>query len=67
MKKWEYKIVDSKDIAGGGVFKGTPRENIEAYLTKLGDDGWEVFNLHFKELEKHYEFYGVARREATAG
>ena len=63
MSKWEYRIVDSKDIEGGGVFKGTPRENIEAYLTALGNDGWEIFHLQFNHVEQRYEFYGIAKRE----
>ncbi len=36
MKKWEYMIVDSKDVPGGGVFKGKDRSEVDAYLNQLG-------------------------------
>ena len=45
MKKWEYRIVDSKDVRGGGVFKGKERTDVEAYLNEFGRDGWEIINL----------------------
>ena len=66
MKKWEYKIVDSKDVRGGGVFKGKARTDVEAYLNELGGDGWEIINLDFRELGNRFEFSGVARRDVTA-
>ena len=63
MSKWEYRILDSKDIEGGGIFKGTPRENTEAYLTALGNDRWEICHLQFNHVEQRYKFYGIAKRE----
>ncbi len=66
MKTWEYKIVDSKDVPGGGVFKGKARSDVEAYLNELGRGGWEIINLDFRELEKRLEFSGIAKRESTA-
>ena len=66
MTKWEYKIVDSKDVSGGGIFKGKARADVEAYLNGLGKDGWEIINLDFRELENRFEFSGVAKREVTA-
>jgi len=66
MKKWEYKIVDSKDVPGGGVFEGKDRQEIEAYLNQLGQDGWQIINLDFRELENRFEFSGVAKRETIA-
>jgi len=63
MNKWEYRIVDSSDIEGGSLFKGTPRENVEAYLNKLGSDGWEIFHLQFNHVEQRYKFYGIAKRQ----
>ncbi|MBN1854936.1 MAG: DUF4177 domain-containing protein [Pirellulales bacterium] len=45
MKKWEYKIVDSKDVAGGGIFKGKDRSEVDKYLNDLGEKGWEIVNL----------------------
>ncbi len=67
MKEWEYKIVDSKDVGGGGVFKGKERTDVEAYLNELGKDGWDITNLDFREIELfRFEFSGIARREVTA-
>ena len=62
MGEWEYSIVDSKDIEGSGLFKGTSRETIEAYLTDLDNDGWEIFHLQFTYVDL-YRFCGVAKRE----
>ncbi len=59
---WEYKIIDSADVASGGMFKGRKREDIEVYLNELGNEGWEIINLDFRELEGRAEFVGVARR-----
>ena len=66
MKKWEYKIVDSKDVAKGGIFKGKNRTDVETYLSSVGGDGWEIINLDFRELEDRFEFSGVAKREVIA-
>lgn len=65
MKKWEYRILDSKDVAGGGIFKGKDRADVETYLNQIGNDGWEVINLDFRELEGRFEFTGVAKRESA--
>lgn len=63
MKKWEYMIVDSQEIPGGGIFKGKDRSDINNFLNKLGEEGWEIINLDFRELERRSEFTGVAKRE----
>ena len=64
MKKWEYKIIDTKDVPGGGVFKGKSRDAIETYLNELGAQGWEILNLDALELQGHHlTFLGVAKRE----
>jgi len=63
MGRWEYKIVDSKDVRGGGVFRGKARPDVEAYLNELGRDGWEIINLGFRELGNRFDFTGVARRQ----
>ena len=65
MRKWEYKIVDSKDVPGGGIFTGKARSDVDIYLSSLGKDGWEIINLDFRELESRFEFSGVAKREIT--
>ena len=64
MKKWEYRILDYRDIKKGtGLLKGPPREEVEAYMATLGNEGWEIVNLHFNHFEFQYSFYGVAKRE----
>ena len=64
MKKWEYKIIDTKDVPGGGFLKGKSRDAIEAYLNDLGGQGWEIVNLDALEWQgDHLTFLGVARRE----
>lgn len=62
MKKFEYKILDSKDVATAGLFKGRKREDVESYLSSLGSEGWEIINLDFRELEGRLEFAGIAKR-----
>ncbi len=66
MTKWEYKIVDAKDVSGGGIFKGKDRADLQTYLNGFGKDGWEIINLDFLELGNRFEFSGVAKREVTA-
>ncbi len=63
MKKWEYRIIDTEAVPGGGVFKGESRQAVEAYLNELGQQGWEVVNIDVLELEGRMEFVGVAKRE----
>jgi hypothetical protein len=63
MKKWEYKLVDSKDVPSEGIFKGRNREALEAYLNELGAQGWELINIDSLALEGRSEFVGVAKRE----
>ncbi|RMH63370.1 MAG: DUF4177 domain-containing protein [Calditrichaeota bacterium] len=63
MKKYEYKIIDSKDVSSAGLFKGRKREDLESYLASLGSDGWEIINLDFRELEGRLEFVGIAKRK----
>ncbi len=66
MRKFEYKIIDSKDVASAGLFKGRQRADVEAYLCTLGEDGWEIINMDFRELEGRLEFAGVAKRQINA-
>lgn len=61
--KWEYRLFDSKDVKRDGLLKGKSRESIERYLNKLGDEGWEVVNITFRELESRSSFTGVAKRQ----
>ena len=63
MKKWEYKIVNSKDVSRKGVFRGRNREELEEYLNNLGEDGWEIVNIDSHKLEGRTSFVGLAKRE----
>lgn len=63
MKTWEYRFIDTKEVPGGGIFKGKSREAVEAYLNELGQQGWEIVNIDALELEGRMEFVGVAKRE----
>ncbi len=63
MKKFTYKVIDSRDVATGGLFKGRKREDVEQYLNSLGAQGWELVNVDFRELEGALEFGGVMKRE----
>lgn len=64
MKKYKYKIVDTRDVASAGLFKGRKREDVEAYLNLLGAQGWELVNVDFRELEGGLEFAGVMKKDA---
>ncbi|SHI15266.1 DUF4177 domain-containing protein [Ferrimonas marina] len=62
MSRYEYKIVDSRDVPSAGMFKGRERGDLEAYLNELGQQGWELVNVDFRELEGALEFAGVMKR-----
>ena len=42
--KWEYRIEEV-----GSFWKGTKLEEVEDFLNQLGEEGWEVINLHSPE------------------
>ena len=63
MKKYKYKIVDTRDVETAGLFKGRKREDVESYLNSLGTAGWELVNVDFRELESGLEFAGVMKKE----
>ena len=65
MKKWEYKVLDSKDIPRAGILKGRDRSGVEKYLNGLGREGWELVNIDFREFEGRFEFTAVAKREKS--
>ena len=66
MKKWEYRIIDTKDVPGGGILTGKSRDSIEDYLNELGGQGWEIVNLDALEWQGHHlTFLGVAKREKS--
>ena len=62
MAQWEYRVVDSKTLEGGSTFKGKAREAVEAHLNTLGREGWEIIEVSFKDIQRGYEFVGLARR-----
>jgi hypothetical protein len=62
MQKFEYKMVDTRDVESAGIFKGRQREDIEAYLNEFGQQGWELVNVDFRELEGGVEFAGIMKR-----
>ncbi|MBI2570000.1 MAG: DUF4177 domain-containing protein [Candidatus Schekmanbacteria bacterium] len=68
--KWEYRLVSSLEVEKPGMFKARRIEDIEAYLNKLGEDGWQMVNAHFAEgTTDPTVFYAVMMRpkgEATA-
>jgi len=63
MRTWEYRIIDSNDVKSEGLLKGRSRTSLEAYLNELGDEGWEIVNLDWRELESRMSFSGLAKRE----
>ena len=65
MRTWEYKILDSNDVPGGGFLRGKSRESVETYLNRLGAEGWEVVNIGSRELEGRTSFVGIAKREMS--
>lgn len=65
MKKYKFKIVDTRDVESAGLFKGRKREDIETYLNSLGDRGWELVNVDFRELEGGLEFAGIMKQEVN--
>ena len=64
MAKWEYKLLDSKVVPDQKGLLPKPKSvsDIEAYFNRLGEEGWEIVNIDFKELGAHREFVGVAKR-----
>jgi hypothetical protein len=68
MDRWEYKLLDSKRLpeAEKGIFKQTKVSlaEAEAYLNKLGDEGWEIIDIDFDFLiHDTGAFVGVAKRK----
>ena len=64
MPKWEYRILDSQDVEGEGLFgEKRSKKDIEEYLNKLGKQGWEVVSMDVSETEERINFVGVAKRE----
>lgn len=64
--RWEYKIIDSDEARGGGFLKGKTIDDVEAYLNQLGEGGWEIIDLDFKQTQLGTSgpasFLGLAKR-----
>ena len=60
--RWEYKIFESKDADFSGLSKRAKRTKLQAYLCGLGDEGWEIVNIDFNDLNIGLSFIGVAKR-----
>ncbi len=61
-ERWEYKIFESKDADLSGLNKRAKRTKLQAYLNTLGEDGWEIINIDFNDLNLGLSFVGVAKR-----
>jgi len=62
-KKWEYRIVDSHEIPGVDYTDVRRKQDLQNYLNRLGQEGWEIINLDLTENQEFYNFFGVAKRE----
>jgi len=62
MNLYEYKIIHSTDVESEGLFKGRSRQALENHLNKLGQQGWEIINVDFSELEANKSFSAIAKR-----
>lgn len=65
MIQWEYLVIDSRFLPGGGKFKGKEKDIVDMYFTKIGHEGWEVISLDFRDVQRGYEFVGLAKRLIT--
>jgi len=66
MGKWEYMIIDSKELVSGRglsqLIEGPGKEKVERYLNQIGSEGWEIVNIDFSD-ELTSQFMGLAKRE----
>ena len=61
---WEYTLVSTNDVPGGGVLGVREREAVEAYLNQLGAEGWEIVGIDFTDTTQSPSFFqALARRE----
>jgi hypothetical protein len=67
--QWEYKLISSYDVPGaGGMFNDTrTREQLEAFLNRLGEEGWEIINVDFADqaLKEVRYFSAMAKRRTS--
>jgi hypothetical protein len=63
-RKWEYKLISTNDVPGGGFWGVKEREALEAHLNQLGTEGWEIVSMDFADtMQNPSYFQALARRE----
>ena len=65
MIQWEYPVIDSRFFPCGGKFKGKEKDIVDMYFTIIGHEVWEVISLDFRDVQRGYEFVGLAERLIT--
>ncbi len=66
MRQWEYRLITTKDLPGGGMLglKDRDRAAIEAHLNELGREGWEIVSADFVDgMSSPSHFQALAKRE----
>lgn len=61
LRRWEYKLISTDDVPGGGLLGVKDRGAVEDYLNQLGTEGWEIVGINFMQLPTF--FNALARRE----
>ena len=63
-RRWEYKLISTQDVPGGGFFGLKEREAVEAHLNQLGAEGWEIVGMDFIDsMNSPSYFLAFAKRE----
>jgi hypothetical protein len=63
-RKWEYKLISTHDVPGGGLLGIKERDALEAHLNQLGAEGWEIVSVDFIDgMQSPSFFQALARRE----
>lgn len=63
-RRWEYKLISTNDVPGGGILGIKDRDAVEAYLNQLGNEGWEIVGIDFTDTAQSPSFFqALARRE----
>ena len=64
LRRWEYKLISTNDVPGGGFLGIKERDALEAYLNQLGTEGWEIVSIDFTDTMQSPSFFqALARRE----
>lgn len=64
VRRWEYKLISTNDVPGGGFFGIKERDALEDYLNQLGAEGWEIVGIDFTDTTQSPNvFQALARRE----